>query len=187
MLQENLHQRPPTPPPRINDNTEFPSLPSKGEIKTSPPVPKPRNTAPKMQQAIPSRPTQPDQSDASLHVVIHENISLPPEINSKPVPPDPPPAPSTAGDPPPAASTSSQDMKEMKEDMKDMKEDMKEMLQTINEMIKQQTIMLQTVIALVQKLIPQQQQGPELILPAEQANGANIYCIYKMYCYCSRK
>ena len=63
-----------------------------------------------------------------------------------------------ASEPTPAASTTDE-------------ETLKETLKSIKEMIQAQAIMLQTLTALVQQMI---QQRKDPIIPAEQANGANI-------------
>ena len=119
---------------------------------------KARNTTLKSQQDT-SSPAEQVPPGSSLHVVHRENISLP-------VPPGPHLPLCTPRDSSPAASTSVQDTEASTADQ----ETLKETLKSLKEMIQAQAIMLQTLTALVQQMI----QRNDPIIPAEQANGANI-------------
>ena len=97
---------------------------------------------------------------ASRAETLMQDVSSTPETTSKPVPPGIPPDSCFVREPTPAASTADQ-------------ETLKETLQSIKEMIQAQASMLQTLTALVQQMMYYQQRN-DPILPAEQANGANI-------------
>ena len=99
-------------------------------------------------------PQRKSQGTTGYLLSLEKKIFITPEIISKPVPPGIPPNSHTAREPTPAASTADQETEA---------NTLKETLQTIKEM-------LQTLTALVQQMIRYQQR----ILPAEQANGANI-------------
>ena len=115
--------------------------------------------------AAPSRPETPMEDASSttevpgdhrLPAVSQGKTNITPEIISKSVPPGIPPNSNTVRDPIPAASSADQDTANT----------LKETLHTIKEM-------LQTLTVLVQQMIRSQQRN-DPILPAGQANGANI-------------
>ena len=102
--------------------------------------------------------------DASSTKEVPGGHRLPVVSQEKPVPPGIPPDSCTAREPTPAAPTADQNTEANM---------LKETLHSIKEMIQAQTCMLQTLTTLMQQMI-QYQKRHDPILPAEQANGANI-------------
>ena len=125
-------------------------------------APRGRTPAPIMHQETHTSTKVPagDNAAASRAETPMQDVSTTPETTSKPVPPGIPPDSCFVREPTPAASTADQ-------------ETLKETLQSIKEMIQAQASMLQTLTALVQQMMFYQQRN-DPILPAEQANGANI-------------
>ena len=125
-------------------------------------APRGRTPAPIMHQETHTSTKVPGSDDAaaSRAETPKQDVSTTPKTTSMPVPPGFPPGSCFVREPTPAASTDDQ-------------ETLKETLQSIKEMIQAQASMLQTLTALVQQMIHYQQRN-DPILPAEQANGANI-------------